>query len=81
MPLKFGTRNMAFPVSDRHFDRTALMPDRSRPHRHEGRVTAAVKTDVKIPMLSVTADPRIGPDPSQNMMMAATSVVSCGPRW
>src|SRR5690606_22810464 len=44
----------------------------------KSRVTVtAVKTEVKMPMLSVTAKPRTGPDPNQNMMIAATSVVSC----
>ena len=36
----------------------------------------AVKIEVKIPIDNVTAKPRIGPEPSQNMMIAAASVVS-----
>ena len=34
------------------------------------------KIDVQIPIVSVTAKPRIGPEPSQNMTMAHASVVS-----
>ena len=34
------------------------------------------KIDVKMPSDSVTAKPRMGPDPSQNMITAAASVVS-----
>ena len=37
---------------------------------------AAENTAVRMPMVSVTANPRIGPAPSQNMMAAAASVVS-----
>ena len=33
----------------------------------------AVKIDVKMPIDSVTANPRIGPEPSQNMITAAAN--------
>ena len=36
----------------------------------------AEKTEVRMPIVSVTAKPRIGPEPSQNMITAAASVVS-----
>ena len=35
------------------------------------------KMDVQMPMVSVTAKPRIGPEPSQNITSAQASVVSC----
>ena len=35
------------------------------------------KIDVQMPIVSVTAKPRIGPDPSQNITSAQASVVSC----
>ena len=45
------------------------------------RVTVkAVKTEVMMPMESVTAKPRMGPEPSQNNINAAINVVMLASR-
>ena len=41
----------------------------------------AVNTVVTMPMASVTAKPRTGPEPRQNRTTAAISVVSWSRRW